>query len=210
MRPRVDVGFGRLLAPHFRLDELDRHPATVFGLWPDARLAYFNEAWCAFAAANGGEPSVRHAWGLGARYLDAIAEPLRPFYADLLARTPDPGTSPHPVSHEYECSSATVFRKFSMQTYALADRAGFIVVNSLVVEAQHDPLVRPPQPAVLERYLDGRGVLVQCMHCRRVQRGAKAVIWDWVPDWVEQSPPRTSHGICPICFDYYYPEPAAA
>ena len=209
-RARIDVGFGRLLAPHFRLDALDRHPDTVFGLWPDARLAYFNEPWSAFAAANGGQPSVECAWGLGARYLDAIAEPLRPFYADLLARTPDPGTALHPVSHEYECSSATVFRKFRMQTYALADRAGFIVINSLVVEAPHDPVVRPPQAAVLGRYLDGRGVLVQCAHCRRVQRGADTVSWDWVPEWAERSPPLTSHGVCPICFDYYYPEPVPA
>lgn len=147
MPAHIDANFAARLAPHFRLEELERYPATVFGLWPDFRLAYLNPAWTAFADVNGGQPSVTSTWGLGTRYLDAIAEPLRPFYERLLARAPEPGASLHPVSHQYECSSATLFRKFSMQVYALPEGAGFVIVNSLLVETPHDASGRPPHSA---------------------------------------------------------------
>jgi hypothetical protein len=206
MDTHVDADFEHLLGCRFRMEELASDPASVFGLWPDLRLAYVNPAWTTFAAANGGQPEIAHSWGLGARYLDAIAQPLRPFYRGLLARAPEPESSRHPLAHEYECSSATEFRKFSMQVYALPGRAGFIVVKSLVVEVPHDPVERPPHEADPARYVDARGVIVQCCHCRRVQRGDDPTRWDWVPAWVERSPSATSHGICATCFEYYYPD----
>jgi hypothetical protein len=205
MHTHIDADFGDVLGSRFRVEDFDPDPASVFGLWPDSRLAYFNSAWTTFAAANGGQPAIGQSWGLGARYLDAIAEPLRPFYRGLLAGAPEPESSRHPVAHQYECSSATRFRMFNMQVYALPERAGFIVVNSLVVEVPHDPDVRPPQAAEPQRYLDAQGTIVQCCHCRRVRRGDDPAQWDWVPAWVERSPTGTSHGICAICLGYYYP-----
>jgi hypothetical protein len=205
MPTRIDTDFAVLLGPRFRLEELDRHPASVFGLWQDLRIAYINPAWTAFAEANNGKSCIERNWGLGARYLDAIPGPLRPFYEDLLAQAPDPRASLHPVSHQYECSSAVVFRKFSMQIYSLEERAGFVVINSLLIEEPQDPNKRPPQAPDSERYLDSCGNMVQCSHCRRVQSVANPIRWDWVPAWVEHSPAETSHGICSICLDYYYP-----
>ncbi len=209
MPAHIDANFAARLAPHFRLEELDRYPASVFGLGPDSRLAYFNPAWTAFADANGGQPRVASTWGLGTRYLDAIAEPLRPFYERLLAGAPEPGASLHPVSHQYECSSATLLRRFNMQVYSLPGGAGVVVVNSLLVEMTHDASVRPPQSADRGRYLDPRGIIVQCSHCRLVQRAADPTRWDWVPAWVEHSPSETSHSVCHLCFEYYYPDDAS-
>lgn len=208
--PHVAPGFADLLAPLFRIEELDRDPASIFGLWADGTIAYFNAAWSAFAAENGGQPRVQADWGLGARYLDAIAQPLRPFYASLLAEASDERAGLHPRAHQYECSSARLFRKYSMQVYALAGQTGVVVVNSLVFEVPHDPAIRPSQVADPARYRDGRGLVVQCAHCRRVRHGADADRWDWVPAWVERSAEMTSHGICALCLDYYYPGAAAA
>lgn len=207
---RVAPGFAALLAPRFSIEELDRNPASIFGLWGDGTIAYVNPAWREFGRENGGYPRLESAWGLGAGYLDAIAEPLRPFYAGLLERAADESARLHPVTHQYECSSARLFRKYSMQVFVLEGRAGFVIVNSLVFDAPHDPAVRPSHVADPTRYRDARGLVVQCAHCRRVRRAADLVRWDWVPAWVEQCPDRTSHGVCGLCLEYYYSGAMAA
>jgi len=204
MFTRLSENFAGVLAPYFRLEDLEESRAIVFGLWPDFTLAYFNPAWQEFAESNGGQQRVATNWGVGARYLDAIPQPLRGFYERFLTATPDAGTAQHPTSHVYECSSPTVFRKFSMQVYALSDRAGYIVMNSLVVEAPHDPLTRAPHKADLQRYVDDRGVITQCSHCRLTKYVGTQERWDWVPEWVAHSAPNTSHGLCATCFNYYY------
>lgn len=206
MNTRIDPDFAALLSSRFQVEELDRNPSSVVGLWPDSRLAYVNPAWIAFAVANDGQPAVEESWGLGARYLDAIAPPLRPFYQGLLQSALDTGTSLRPVSHRYECSSAEVERHFNMQVYPLPAGAGFVIVNSLLAEEPHDPAARPPQPADPVRYVDPHGRIVQCCHCRLVRRTTEPTQWDWVPAWVERSPIETSHSICPVCMEYYYPE----
>ena len=112
MMSRLDPEFTALLSPRFQLAELERHASSIFGLWPDLRLAYVNPAWVAFANGNCGQPSIDQKWGLGSHYLDAIAEPLRPFYVGLLDSSPDPQQSRAPVSHVYECSNAELYRTF--------------------------------------------------------------------------------------------------
>lgn len=205
----IDPKFAALMLPRFRLEDLDRETASVFGLWPDARLAYTNSAWRAFAQSNGGQPAIAKHWDLGASYLDAIANPLRPFYEDLLTRAANvAGTSLYPIPHEYECSSADVFRKFAMHVYPLDGRSGFIVVNSLIVETPHDSITRPSHAPETSCYANEKGIILQCCHCRRVRRADDSTRWDWVPAWVEQSPAATSHGLCDVCFNYYYPEEA--
>jgi hypothetical protein len=31
-------------------------------------------------------------------------------------------------------------------------------------------------------------------------------IWDWVPGFLARLPENLTHGLCPICFRYYYPQ----
>lgn len=197
-----DPRFSVLLAD-FDLDDVSGEEAkncTTYGLWPDLRLAYANTAWSQFAAENGGEPAISTDWHLGRCVLDAIAEPLRPFFAKNYRRCL---RESRPWEHTYECSSADLYRRFHMSVFPLRRAEGLLVVNSLRIESAHD---RNSLPPLENRYRNGGGIITQCCHCRRVQRADNETIWDWVSEWVERFPQRTSHGICPACCGFYYSE----
>jgi hypothetical protein len=100
-----------------------------------------------------------------------------------------------------------MYRRYVMQVYALEHGAGFLVVNSLLIERAHDPLAAVPAQRE-EDYRDENGLLCQCSHCRRYRCMRVAERWDWIPAWVRRQPARTSHGLCRVCFDYYYPKHA--
>lgn len=95
-----------------------------------------------------------------------------------------------------------------MQVYALPGGQGHLIVNTLIVERPHDRESRPPCAPDPTRYSDRHGLIRQCSHCRRVQDPVAPTRWDWVPTWVERAPPNTSHGICPVCDSYFFPEGA--
>ncbi len=210
MHTLADATFTALLADRFPAGMLDAHPSSVFGIWPDGRLAYLNPGWYEFAIANGGYPAIENQWDIGANYLDAVTPPLRPFYRALLARAPEVGAAQHPLSHEYECSSADMFRKYNMQVYALPRQAGWLVVNSLVVEQPHDPEERPAHATSDAEYRDVAGIVHQCAHCRRVLHQGREPRWDWVPAWVTHPARDTSHDVCPVCYAFYYPQVASS
>jgi hypothetical protein len=193
-------GFEPLLQP-FSVESLDRDGASIFGLWPDFTLACFNEGWRRFAAENGGVQQIAR-WGLGRSVLDAVSGSLRAFYAAAYRECLNRRS---PWEHAYECSSPDRYRQFHLTAYPLGERQGLLVVNSLSIEAPHDPLERRPHQPVESMYRDARGLLHQCSHCRRVRRAVGEQAWDWVPQWVRQCPSGTSHGLCPICLSYYYP-----
>lgn len=80
-----------------------------------------------------------------------------------------------------------------------------MVVNSLVVERAHEDSGLPPLSSM---YQDGKGLVVMCSHCRRTRRAAQVPEqWDWVPEYVAMPAANTSHSLCPVCLDYYYPVP---
>lgn len=202
LQHRIAEGFAERLAPHFVLERLESHPASVFGLLSSGHIAYVNPAWVRFARENGADTGGRP-W-IGQRYLDVIAAPLRPFYTELFALAPVAGSALQPVTHVYECSTAELFRQFAMQVYKMAHDAGFIVINTLVASRPHDDTTRVPQAPDRALYVAEDGVVVQCSHCRLIRR-ADASGWDWVPDWINTIPNETSHGVCEVCLEYYYP-----
>lgn len=205
MTSTVSPGFDQALIG-MTLDRLDRDPAVIYGLWADLTFAYFNPAWFRFAARNGGEPAVSRRWPLGTSVMDVVPDALKPFYRDMYARCLQgrgaPGHQLHPAVHEYDCSSPDQYRRFAMTLYGLDAGRGLVVLNSLLVERPHDAGVRSPADA---DYRDPNGFYHQCSHCRRYQNFSEADRWDWVPDWVRRQPPGTSHGLCLVCFNYYYP-----
>lgn len=148
-------------------------------------------------------PEANETW-MGQRYLDVIAAPLRPFYEKLFSLAPDADSALQPVSHVYECSSPTTFRQFAMKVYALANGKGFVVINTLVDSRPHDNRTRVPQLPDRSLYETSDGMIVQCAHCRLVRRADQSR-WDWVPAWIEQVPSDTSHGVCEVCLEYYFP-----
>lgn len=194
------------LLERFDRRALDGNSSVVFGLWADYRLGYANTAWFHFAGENGGEPAISIRWPLGSSIMSAVPAILQPFYFNLYARAinREPRITA-PVSHEYDCSSAEAYRRFMMQVYALDHDRGFLVVNSLLIERAHDAGAAVPAPRE-EEYRDENGLLCQCSHCRRYRCTRVAERWDWIPAWVRRQPARTSHGLCRVCFDYFYPK----
>lgn len=186
------------LLEEYGIDELERVGGTVYGLWPDLRLAYMNPAWSRFAAANGGEAQFAKHWGLGRCIVDAIAQPLRPFFVANYGRCLD---EMRPWEHTYQCSSADRYREFHMTVFPLRQREGLLVVNSLRIEGPHKLVAQPPLD---QRYRTADGIICQCSHCRRTRRVDDESIWDWVAEWVKQTPDRVSHSICPECFGFHY------
>jgi hypothetical protein len=193
----ADPAFVGHLAP-FDIDALEADLGTTYGLWPDLTLAYFNPAWLKFAHGNRGEPQISTLWPLGRCILDALADPIRQFFLENYQRCLK---EQRPWVHFYECSSAQLYREAQMTAFPVGDGDGLLIVNSIRRELEHS---RVAQAAVDETYRSKEGIVTQCCHCRRVRRAGDHLVWDWVPDWVEVHPPKTSHGLCAPCLGYYY------
>lgn len=193
---RVTPAFAAAL-DKFELSTLEHEAGAVYALDSELRLCYFNPAWFCFARDNQGEPAISTRFTLGTPLADAISGPLQTFYLQGYAQVLQDGGV---WEHDYECSSAIQLRRFHQKSYPLARRQGIIIINSLTVEQPHAAGAEPDE----RRYRNSHGLIVQCSHCRRVQRTTQPEHWDWVPAWVAQQPPRTSHSLCQPCYDYYY------
>ena len=190
-----------------RREEAERHDGTVYGILPDFRLAYFNPAWITFAWRNHAPASLFSGQYLGTSVLEVTAKPLRPFYRKLfLLALESRDDTLHPLEVTYQCSSAERYREALMTLYPIGDAEGVLVVNSFVVEAEHEPGKDVSVRGRASDYMDEHGLIHQCAHCRRVQNLAVGQRWDWVPEWVRTIPPQTTHTICNICMAYFYPE----
>jgi len=171
---------------------------VIYVLTPNLNLVAFNNAWCSFAMANGGQ-SVLQRWMAGASILDAMAEDTRKPLSQVYARVLASGV---PEAFEYECSSPEQFRIFLQYIYPLKGRIpGLLVCNSLVYLSDN-----PKGEATFDhRYRDATGLVRQCCHCRRLAR-RRASAWDWVPALEENGEDNITHGICPTCLDFHFPE----
>lgn len=196
---KSDPRFKELVAD-YDFEELSVTSNTIFGLWPDFSYAYFNPGWFDFAAKNGGQPEIFENWGLGTNFLAAISQDLQPFYRDLYQKC----LADNQVrEHEYQCSSALLYRIFLQTIYPISGQA-LLIVNALKIEKPHSLEAIKLEEVGEEKYLDEYGIVHQCCHCRKVQSMVDKKRWDWVPTWVEKPPLDTSHGLCPVCYNYYY------
>ncbi len=193
----VDPNFLPYLAG-FDLDHLDAHDNPAYGIWADGRLAFFNQAWFEFARRNGADAGFRAHWTLGANLYDALPEVLREHYRKHYEAALASG---EPWLHTYERSSPSIYRQFQQISYPLPERAGLLIVNALRTSQPHSAEPKTPDS---HAYLNEHGLIQQCAYCRRVRRQAPGESWDWVPEWVSESPPNTSHGICPPCAGHHF------
>jgi hypothetical protein len=192
-----------LSAAGFSIGQVEMDGSIVYLLDPELRIVYCNRAWDVFAGENGGPRLIRPA-ALGTRVLDVIPEPLKSYYATGYTELTKQG---EPWEHDYECSSPELYRVFHMRVLLLGESYR-LVENSVRVERQHDP-GRPRMPTTADSYLNEYGIITMCCHCRRVRRNraltASGPVWDWVPSFLAGTPGRVSHGLCPSCRAYYYP-----
>lgn len=173
------------------MSELATSSDTAYVTTRELRLVRTNEGWTRFAMANAGEGTLERCQP-GYRIDDALPAPLRDFYTAAFERA---FVSRRPFEHDYECSSADVFRRMHMIVYPIAD-SFLLFVHSVRIEKEHS---RVPSQMSLAR----EGVVPMCAHCRRVREPNGA--WLWVPALVASPPPNVSHGLCEPCMEFYYP-----
>jgi CheY-like chemotaxis protein len=183
----------RNLAKRFDLAALDAEASTMVIVSGGGSILWVNAAWHAFGVANGATPE---AIARGVGYFEAVQGELRTWILDAAARC---SASGEVFENDYECSSPTVERKFRMRMMPVSE-AGLLIEHSLRLESPHTGVAEEPDPA---NYRSDDGLIVMCSNCRRVRRFDKTS-WDWVPTWVAVQPERVSHGLCFVCFKFYY------
>jgi hypothetical protein len=180
------------------LEVIEDSEHACFVLSEELKIMRCNSAWDRFARGQGGGWGALASNVISRNLLDFITPDLKSFYGELFARARALG---QPVGHDYECSSATVFRLFRMQIYPLERGGGFVVLNSLRIERPHDRAAHEPNDDI---YTDSDGIIHMCANCRRTRRVAEPAAWDWVPAYVEPNRKTISHGVCAMCFEFYY------
>lgn len=189
------------------IELLETHEGSAYATRSSGELLYVNPAWHRFALENEGE-TVLECWRIGENCFEVIPESLQGYYQDLYRSVLMQPRITRPKQFIYECSSADTIRRFCMSVYALPEMDGVVTVNTLVHSAHRDE--QGTTHADESLYRDESGLLHQCAHCRRVQyRPPKGRHWNLVKQWIEQIPEQTSHGLCPICFEYFYRAPSA-
>jgi hypothetical protein len=168
---------------------------SMFGLWPDFRIAWVNRGYLAFAAANEGH-DIATRWREGARLWDAVGEPLTAYYRPHFERLLREGRG---WASRYDCSTPTRYRLNRMTVSPVGDRAGLLVVNATIEDAGH--ATEPSAPS--DVYVEPGGLVRMCANCRRVHRADREA-WDWVPAWVKRVPATVTHGLCPLCAQFLY------
>lgn len=177
------------------LDSAAQSGASAYAIDSDFRIVAVNDVFWRFADQNGGA-ELRIELGKTS-VVDAISGDLRDFYARAYRRALVENTR---WEHEYECSSARLYRRFRLVAYPLHGRH-LVLVHALHVELAH-PLRGAPAD---ENTYCIDGYIRMCSHCRRVRNARVRARWDWVPAYVERSPLNVSHGLCGPCATYYWP-----
>ena len=162
----------------------------------ELRITYCNPAWDRFALANHGERATAESV-LGSSIMDFVPIPLIEFYTAAF----DSARS-NVVEFDYECSSPTTFRSFRMQILPIGHLKSYAVIHSLKID---ETATERRQAFVFGReYLNDAGLVTVCSHCRRSRRADAPAIWDWVPAILEPVHKNVSHGLCPVCHEYFY------
>lgn len=206
----------RFIAPDFEplldsfdLDILDTHRSCIYGIRKDLTLAYTNATWVRFAVDNNAPPQLIDANAvLNRSILEFLYGPMRSYYKTLYRHVLE-NNKPH--THEYECSSPELIRFYHMEILPLPpdsdDPQGLLIINSLSAPIQPSTRKNPVTPVDHTVYVDEHGQMTSCSNCRRFLRRDQTDMWDWIPCYLDDPPAPISHGICPVCLDYYYPNP---
>lgn len=160
-------------------------------------LKAYNKAWVNFARSNKGE-DVLIKYPIGSMILDAFQGPFKSYFTKKYNDSLE--FNKH-FEHNYKCPTAEGDRVFRQFAYPLKGSIGLVISNHLVLEKPH---MEEPQEFT-KQFVDDDGLIHQCSNCRKIKDPAKGA-WLWVPSLLADPFPETSHGICPQCLDYFYPE----
>ena len=191
-------------SPPFEKKAFEDYPGTIFCLDENLTICYVNKGWTRFATENGGAESVLKNFSLGSNFADAIKGELK---EPMVEKFKLCLTEKKPWIHDYECSSETQYRLMRQFVYPAYQNTRLIVVNVLSIEAPIGEVKSQPWNPDQELYLMNSGFFTQCTNCRCTQRNDNSNQWDWVPQYVHQMPPNTSHSICPVCFELFWKNP---
>jgi hypothetical protein len=177
-------------------------PATCYILDSEYRFILCNPAWDRFARSNGAA-SLTAESVLGCDLFASIPEVLRPFYTAAFQKAREESC----WEKRYHCSSFKLRRIFRMRIHLLKPQGWFLVTNNLVRTGQH------PRTSASdgETYVDRNGLVTMCAHCRCSRRVENHAQWDFVPKYLRlrgKASLKVSHGICPVCWVYFYQSPA--
>jgi hypothetical protein len=164
----------------------------------------YNDGYKMFAIENDGE-DILDRWPIGSNIMSSIPEILR----DTMKRMYDDVIlNKKIIEHEYDCHSATVFRRFKMRILPFMN--GFALHEHCQIESsQLNGAYELSDGDIESGYVDKNGLVHQCCHCRRIQSCTDGNNWVWVISLINRNrtfAPRISHTICPVCMLHHYPD----
>ncbi len=179
------------------LETLRSSNQVGYVLDPGLNLVFRNPAWDHFARENGA-PELAADSIIGTNLQNVIDDSLWTFYLEAFNKV----TKEQRVWElVYECSSPELFRKFLMRVHPIEPDGWLLLTHNILVEREHTPSEHGP----IEHYLDDRGQIRMCVHCRCSKRVTLPDSWDFVPGHLDRTLGNVTHGLCPICKSYFYP-----
>lgn len=177
---------------------------TIYVVDRNYNLVDYNNGYKLFAIENDGEDILNN-WKIGANILPAIPEMIqgiiKKMYDDVILNDKT-------IEHEYDCHSATTFRRFRMRILPFMN--GFALHEHCLIESSQLSGVQNVSDEEIEsRYTDNNGIIHQCCHCRKIQSCTDTNNWVWVVSLIHRNDnyyPRISHTLCPVCMLHYFPE----
>ena len=179
------------------ISALNASPLVSYAIDGNLRLVYRNLAWDMFAAENNA-PELVGELALGIDLHDVIGRDLLPFYLQAFNLVCQTGAE---WNWLYQCSSPQVFRNFRMRIQPLRPTGWLLISNARVVERPHSI----PVAYGLQSYVSVDGQITMCSHCRCSRKTDQPSQWDFVPAHFDSNLENISHGLCPVCLEYFYP-----
>lgn len=186
------------LFPSWMTESPNWNVDIIFLLDHEMRFVDCNPGWDTFAAQNGGRGIFRTDI-LGKSIFDFVPDVLRDFYVHKywFAKRLEGWTE-----LDYHCSSPEKIRLFRMGITPVGTE--LLVMNHLLLE--EDCVVGPPlRDEDLPKYISPEGFATQCANCRKTKLRDDPATWDWVPELLQNSGLKISHGLCPRCAAALYP-----
>ncbi|XOV91079.1 MAG: hypothetical protein ACFHWX_12800 [Bacteroidota bacterium] len=191
----------------FDFNTLEESVDTIYALNSNLEFIYFNPQYIKFAQENGFKGDILEKFPIGSSIGQVLkGDVLREFYLQNYQKSLSENV---PWTFEYKCSTPSIFRAYQQRTYPIVESECIVILNSLIAERPIREVFTHDHEPNEEIYLQTNGLIYQCSNCRRTQQSKDSEKWDWVSKYIEKMSLKISHGICPLCFDYYWKYPSS-